>query len=651
MNLLMLAVLGGSLCAGAPEVELWGWNLVKDPSFELGDRHWLFGNPESTRYRRRSKYLRDFVRRAHSGNWALRLNHGVRVWQELSLKGLPSSELTMLAYSRAGRGELRVLGADGRTVGTLPLLPAEKFELSVSTVKSPKNVPEPLKVVVSGDGLVVDDVEVRTVAEENAEKAADLGELEKISSEQYTKDIEELRKRRLGKTEIEHLYCRIAVSKEATEPISFLLSAQTGKRVIYDLEGFPHLDRSGLFRWSGYWIGALPVVQFGPPGEEAHIRPGESSAWIDLIPPVLPSTSHSLRVCGRRLGKPVRFMDFAIEFALKPEEGGVFFKQHISKSRSVYIVVLPGARKREQFCSGLTDEVIWAERAREALEALPEPEYGRRPELFELSASFVGSPSEMGREFYEFWLDIFSRLGLNTVRPHPEARELVLKKGLRLTQYAPVPGNARSEWLLECDWEDFERRCRDGWKQLLRSMYFDRSRPVFKAFGNETNSPGVGAIVRSESAQEWFRRNLRQQGLKPEDFAAKEWSEVRPCTRYEYLEAIERNARVGRTELELLKLEETKEEGEEKARKEYEKLFRPLPYHNLACGRLFYWTNRFRFYTMIESYRIASALIFKTRPEGIKLDVCRDTSAMGGCTKAAEICSRRRLALVMTFST
>jgi len=236
----------------------------------------------------------------------------------------------------------------------------------------------------------------------------------------------------------------------------------------------------------------------------------------------------------------------------------------------------------------------------------------------------------MGKELCRPWLRIFSDLGLNTIGIHRDGIEHALEAGLRLYQRAPLPGSARAEWLLNCDWEHFEEQCRAGWQKLLESEHLDAGRVVTKSFGNETNSPPTSFIVRDARAQEWFRCYLRERGFEPKDFAVKEWSEVRPCTRYEYTAAIARNKKYSEEHGEFERMQETekdddkqlKETHAEDAKEAFDEKYQPLPYDDLACAKLFFWTNRFRVHTMQSSYDKAAAVIFKTKPANLKLDVC-----------------------------
>ena len=645
---------------GAPddallEGELGAKNALVNASFEEGDRGWLFGGDRDIQLKtiqgdRRSPQLRDFVREARTGKWALRLSPGIAIMQEFSLKGAKCSEIA-LGVSARGRGrsvgEVALWAANGARLGKFTITGPKSYETLSRSVTLPKMVAESLRVVLRAveGSIVVDDVRALPLTEtEGGDSAAaidDISDMEKQAARAYETQMKELkdaqwerRNARVGSAQDQmarELYCRLTVPKDAPGPIALELDTQTGGTVKIDLDGWPVPDKKSIrFGCDGYWIGALPNVQFGPPGSDAQVRPGETSSWVRIMPPIVPDLSNAVTFRGRSGEAPAKAMDFVMELALRPEEKAVFFRKRCKKSGECYIVLFPGRMPASLFAGRVFDEQHFADEARRAMEALGEPKYGKRPELFQVASSFSGSLSAMGRELFESWVQMFYDLGLNTISVGKEGQNLARQKGLRLRQRAPLPGSARAEWLLNCDWQEFEEQCKVGWQKLLAAKTLDPSRPVFKSFGNETNSPSLRFIVRDAQAQEWFRQFLREQGSQPRDFGAKEWSEVRPCARYEYLDALERNKKYSKDHGEFERMEEDekesekerKETGAEEAKGDFDETYQPLPYDDLACAKLYYWTNRFRVHTLKQSYDRAASIIFRTKPPRLKLDVC-----------------------------
>ena len=633
--------------------DLGGENLVENGSFELGDRGWFVGHPRALLEKpaRKSREIRDFVRDAHRGKWALRLRPEFGILQVLP-PGVKAADIDVVVWSKGktSSASVSLYSADKKLVKRFPVAGSEGFEESAFSVRPPDSATEPLSLLIEGvrGALIVDDVHVAAAAaaggDDTREAGAELGELAKKTADESRKRLQEQReeewKRRNSRPELQkepmarHLYCRLTVSKESAEPLSFELSATTTSFMATDLDGWPCIAKGVAgWDWGGYWMGALPAVQFGPPGLDANLRPGERSPWLDIIPPIIPDTTNTVRISGAVNGELAKAMDFTIELALEPKDEAVFYKRHCKKSGNRFVVLFPGRKPASVFAKDIRDEQHAADAARDAIAALGPPQYGKPPQLFQLGGRMSGRPAEMGWELFGFWVKVFKDLGMNTIGICPEGIELARQHGLRTYPEVSLPGDARAEWLLQCDWEQFEKDSVAAWQKALEDKDLDRARTLLKTFGNETNAPGMGMIIRDPHAQEWFRQYLQERGFKPEDFGAQEWAKVRPCTRYEYVTAIERNKTYDKESAEIRKIEETeKEDKEEKddaaktlekeARETYEKLYGPLPYDNLACARLYYWSNRFRYHTMEWSYEKAASILFKTKPKELKLDVC-----------------------------
>jgi hypothetical protein len=637
------------------EKELGARNLLVNSSFEMGDGGWFLAGPadihtQTVQGDKRSRYLRDFVRHPHTGKWGVRLCQTLAIMQEFSLAGAKCNELTVAAWAKAetgAGGQIELWSGNGSKLGHTRLVAGKEYEAFSGDIGVPKDVAEPLKVVVKATGaaILVDDVQVLLLTARSkgdaAEAIDDLGDMEERASTEYKGQMQALkdatwerRDARIGPAGgalPRELYCRVSLSKDSPGTLCFQLSAQTGTTMKLDTDGWPvPSDKTQWFGWDGYWLAALPTVQFGPPGKDAQIRPAEPSSWVRILPPIVPDTSNAVTFRGRSDSDEAKAMDFTMELSLKPDGKAAFFNRHCQKSGSMYIVLFPGLKAEPEFAASVVDEQHFADEAKHAMAELGKPEYGKRPRLYQIGSHFSGSPSGMGGELFGFWIRVFRDLGLNTIGVCEEGVEVAVGEGLSLEQTAPVAGDARSEWLLDCDWADFEARCKAGWAKLLQNKHFDRSRPVFKAFGNETNSPGLDAIVRDAKAQESFRRYLEEQGFRPEDFGAKDWAEVRTCTRYEYADAIERNKKYDKRHGEFQRMEEREEEdgkqaeetGARQAERAFEATFRPLPYDDLACARLFYWSNRFRTHTLQSSYDKAGDVIFRTKPPKVTLDLC-----------------------------